>query len=125
MTAGMVVLLFPRVPPTAYPCPVFCHTVGAKDWVARVDPEHAIPADALKIGPHAASVSLADVSEDGAGPDSGATLGDGVFGDVATYYYHGAAVAVKKVKAGADEESIGNSQVTMSIFLSARSGAPP
>ena len=37
----------------------------------------------------------------------GAALGSGVFGKVGTYRYNGAAVAVKELKAGADEESIG------------------
>ena len=42
----------------------------------------------------------------GAG-SSDATLGSGAFGKVGTYRYHGAAVAVKELKPGADEDSIG------------------
>ena len=37
----------------------------------------------------------------------GTPLGSGAFGKVDTYRYHGAALAVKELKAGADEESIG------------------
>ena len=36
-----------------------------------------------------------------------AALGSGAFGKVGMYRYHGAAVAVKQLKAGADSESIG------------------
>ena len=46
-------------------------------------------------------------SSGGAGSSSGAALGSGAFGKVGTYRYHGATVAVKELKAGADEESIG------------------
>ena len=35
------------------------------------------------------------------------TLGSGQFGKVGTYLYHGATVAVKELKEGADGESIG------------------
>ena len=37
----------------------------------------------------------------------GAALGSGAFGKVGTYCYHGALAAVKELKAGADEETIG------------------
>ena len=43
----------------------------------------------------------------GGGGGGGATLGAGAFGKVGTYKYHGATVAVKELKAGANEESIG------------------
>ena len=46
-------------------------------------------------------------SDVGGGSSSGAALGSGAFGKVATYCYHGAAVAVKELKAGADEGTIG------------------
>ena len=43
----------------------------------------------------------------GGGSCSPSTLGSGAFGKVETYRYHGAAVAVKELKPGADEETIG------------------
>ena len=48
----------------------------------------------------------AGVSSGGAS-GGGSSLGSGAFGKVGTYRYHGASVAVKELKAGADEESIG------------------
>ena len=39
--------------------------------------------------------------------NSGAALGSGAFATITAYRYHGAPVAVKELKAGADEESIG------------------
>ena len=41
------------------------------------------------------------------GDSSDTALGSGVFGKVCAYHYHGAGVAVKELKAGADEKSIG------------------
>ena len=46
-------------------------------------------------------------AEASSGGGGGAGIGSGVFGKVGTYRYHGAVVAVKELKAGADEESIG------------------
>ena len=51
--------------------------------------------------------TLAAETSGGGGSSSGAALGSGAFGKVGTYRYHGATVAVKELKAGADEESIG------------------
>ena len=51
--------------------------------------------------------TLATEASSGGGVDGGAALGSGAFGKVGTYRYHGATVAVKELKAGADEESIG------------------
>ena len=56
--------------------------------------------------------TLATEVESGGGGGSGGgfggtTLGSGAFGQVGTYRYHGATVAVKELKAGADVESIG------------------
>ena len=45
--------------------------------------------------------------EAGGGGGAGAALGSGAFGKVGTYRYHGAAVAVKELKTGADKASIG------------------
>ena len=47
-----------------------------------------------------------EASSSGAGGGDVA-LGSGAFGKVGTYRYHGATVAVKELKAGADAESIG------------------
>ena len=55
------------------------------------------------------SRTLAD-GDDDSGDDgrvADATLGSGAFGKVDTYNYHGAVVAVKELKAGSEEESIG------------------
>ena len=49
----------------------------------------------------------AEVGSGGAGGGGDAALGSGAFGKVGTYRFYGATVAVKELKAGADEESIG------------------
>ena len=51
--------------------------------------------------------TLMDVVGSGSASGAGAALGSGAFGKVGTYRYHGAVVAVKELKAGADEDSIG------------------
>ena len=47
-----------------------------------------------------------------------AALGSGAFGKVGTYRYHGSAVAVKELKAGAKEESIGALSVLCQVIVS-------
>ena len=56
--------------------------------------------------------TLASAVEAGGGGGAGAALGSGAFGKVGIYRYHGAAVAVKELRASADEESIGAFQGT-------------
>ena len=73
-----------------------------KEWATRVDPKCVIAARSLEVAGEAGR-SLADV----VGAGAGAALGSGAFGKVGAYRYHGAAVAVKELKTGADEESIG------------------
>ena len=59
-------------------------------------------------GGGAARTLAAAVSNDSGGGGGGdAALGSGAFGEVGAFRYHGAAVAVKELKAGADEVSIG------------------
>ena len=81
---------------------------GRKDWASTVGLK-AIKASELKTT-EGADCTLADVARgtfSGMGAGSSTALGSGVFGNVSTYHYHGAAVAVKQLKAGVDEESIG------------------
>ena len=80
----------------------------------KVDPKSIIAAGSLgtvdgsESGQTLATLLATEAtSSGGAGSSSGAALGSGAFGKVGTYRYHGATVAVKELKAGADEESIG------------------
>ena len=82
-------------------------------WTAKLDPKYVVSADSL----HAcdgSGRSLSDLSRgDGRGagsataPRGGASLGNGNFGMVESYLYHGGPVAVKELKAGVGVESIG------------------
>ena len=81
---------------------------GGTDWVARIDPRFVVSAAALETHVDGVGTTLAAVLSGGAArAGSGTALGSGAFGNVATYHYHGAAVAVKELKAGADRASIG------------------
>ena len=81
----------------------------------RVDPKSVIAAVSLDTVDGTGRTLAAEVSSGGAGV--GVALGSGVFGKVGTYRYHGAAVAVKELKAGADEESIGASVLNLCFVL--------
>ena len=80
------------------------------DWASRVERRFVVPATGLEAV-DGSGRSLADVVRSGtagaAGAGAGTALGIGAFGKVVAYRYHGAAVAVKELQAGADEESIG------------------
>ena len=54
---------------------------------------------------------------------SGAVIGAAAFGQVVVYDYHGAAVAVKELKAGADKASIG-AFANLRVFFSCRPRPP-
>ena len=91
------------------------------DWASKVDPRLVVPARSLETTSGATSpasgrvATLADIIDSAVAGrvtpllSGGCTpLGAGVYGKVETYLYHGAPVAVKELKAGADEDSIGN-----------------
>ena len=86
--------------------------IGRKDWASKVDPKHVITARRLEVG-DGSGWTLVDVatagqaSPGGAAASDDAALGSGYFGKVDKYQYFGASVAVKEVKAGVDDESIG------------------
>ena len=83
----------------------------------RVDPKSVIAAVSLDTVDGTGRTLAAEVSSGGGGGGVGVALGSGVFGKVGTYRYHGAAVAVKELKAGADEESIGASVLNLCFVL--------
>ena len=85
---------------------------GGGKWADRVDPKSIIAAASLDFGPGGGRSGLTLASEassgiSGGGGDRGTALGSGAFGKVGTYRYHGAVVAVKELRAGVDEETIG------------------
>ena len=81
---------------------------ASEHWVHKVDPRFVIAASALEtVDAFGRAVTLADGVGVAAAAGSDAALGSGNFGKVRTYEYHGALVAVKELKAGADEESMG------------------
>ena len=85
-------------------------TGSGRDWASKVDPRFVIAARSLEVDGPGSKRTLADVASvdaAGGGLPSGATLGSGAFGKVGTYLYNGAAVAVKELKVGVDEDSIG------------------
>ena len=95
---------------------------GVRDWASRVDPRSAVAATSLEATDGSAR-TLADVVvfsgvNSGSGGGCGTPLGSGTFGKVGTYRYHGATVAVKELKTGADKESIGtHKHVWVHLFL--------
>ena len=80
---------------------------GGRDWASRVGPERTIQAQSL-TAVDGSGRSLADA----VGTAAGATLGSGSFGHLFVYRHHGAEVAVKELRVGADESSIGMSPST-------------
>ena len=73
----------------------------------RVDPKSVIAAASLDTVDGSGRTLAAEASSGGGGGAGDTALGSGAFGKVGTYRYHGATVAVKELKAGADEDSIG------------------
>ena len=73
----------------------------------KVGAERLIAAGSLDTVDGSGRTLAVEASSGGGDSSSGAALGSGAFGKVGTYRYHGATVAVKELKAGADEESIG------------------
>ena len=85
--------------------------------MSRVPSDRAIAAASLDIDVSDGKVhTLAD------GVSDSVAIGSGHFGNVGTYRYHGAAVAVKVLKAGADAESIGMSRFDPSTRHTAMGG---
>ena len=80
---------------------------GGKDWASRVPHDRVISSHSLEMEGVERSLVSVVPSGSGSSASGGAALGSGTFGNVGTYRYHGALVAVKEVKAGADEDSIG------------------
>ena len=76
--------------------------------------EKLIAASTLWVG-GGSTASLSDVVTAG-GDGAGVTLGSGAFGKVDTYVYNGAEAAVKKLKPGASEESIGTERAGVDIL---------
>ena len=103
---------------------VLCVRLGGAKWADKVAANQLIAAACLGTVEGSATATAsgtgsrvggtgrtlaAEAGSGGAG-GSGAALGSGAFGKVGTYRYNGATVAVKELKAGADEESIGTSR---------------
>ena len=72
-------------------------------WASKVPADRVITAASLDAVDGGGATLADEVGSSGDG-----ALGSGAFGKVGTYRYHGAVVAVKQLKAGADEESIGS-----------------
>ena len=90
------------------------------DWAGRMGADRIIPAASLDTVDGSGTLA----SQTGA-VDRRASIGCGAFGSVVTYRYHGAAVAVKELKAGADGASIGKrpgDSVVWCAFWCARVG---
>ena len=81
-----------------------------------MDPKSIIAAASLDTVDGTGRTLAVEASSSGAGGGDVA-LGSGAFGKVGTYRYHGATVAVKELKAGADAESIG---ALLLLFLVSR-----
>ena len=82
--------------------------MSSTDWASRVDAKSVIAASLdCTDGSRGTLASEGAIGGGGGRTSGGVALGSGAFCKVGTYRYHGAAVSVKELKAGADEESIG------------------
>ena len=79
-----------------------------------MDPKSIIASASLDTVDGSGRTLAVGASSSGGG--AGAALGSGAFGKVGTYSYHGATVAVKELKAGADEDTIG-ARFSSPLFL--------
>ena len=69
----------------------------------------------ILVATDGSGLTLATGGGGGGSGGGGATLGAGAFGKVGTYSRYGATVAVKELKAGADNDSIGASAALHSL----------
>ena len=104
------------------------HETGRKDWAAKVPRDRVMTARQLYSKDGRTLVDVVGADEDGGTADATAALGSGAFGKVDSYRFHGALVAVKELKAGANEDSIGmvrcNSCVRVMVAVPLPGGPP-